>query len=52
MSGFTKDVNEEKLTFAIESMLDSNKRGEMKSAAEQLGRENGADELAEILCEQ
>ena len=47
-----QDMNEEKLADAIESMLDSNKRGEMKSAAEQLGRENGADELAEILCEQ
>jgi UDP:flavonoid glycosyltransferase YjiC (YdhE family) len=47
-----QDMNEEKLADAIESMLDSNKRGEMISAAEQLGRENGADELAEILCEQ
>ena len=47
-----QDVNEEKLVFAIESMLDSNKRDEIIAATALLGQQNGADKLAEALCEQ
>ena len=46
-----QDANEEKLASAIESMLNSNNRNAMIAAAEQLGKENGADELATHLIE-
>jgi UDP-N-acetylglucosamine:LPS N-acetylglucosamine transferase len=46
-----QDVNEEKLADAIESMLDSIKRDEIIAAAKQLGKKNGADELATHLIE-
>ncbi|MDP6899812.1 MAG: glycosyltransferase [Candidatus Thalassarchaeaceae archaeon] len=45
-----QDVNEEKLASAIETMLDSKKRDEMIVAAQSLELENGADELADALC--
>ena len=47
-----QDVNEEKLAAAIDTMLDSNKRDEIVAATAQLEQQNGADELAEALCEQ
>jgi UDP:flavonoid glycosyltransferase YjiC (YdhE family) len=47
-----EDVNEEKLAAAIESMLDTETRSKMIDAAKILGQQNGADELAEALCEQ
>ncbi len=44
-------VNEKKLCLAIETMLDSTKRKEIVSASKTLSKKNGADELANMLCE-
>jgi hypothetical protein len=44
-----QDLNEEKLVIAIESMLDSVIRTKMIDAAIHLGKQNGANELAESL---
>ena len=44
-----QDLNEEKLAIVIESMLDSAIRSKMGDAAIHLGKQNGANELAESL---
>ena len=47
-----QEVNEEKLTAAILAMMDEENRMTMRDAAGNLSQSNGADELAEALCEQ
>ena len=45
-----QDVNEEKLSIAIETMLVSSKREEIIAESKSLQNRNGADELVDALC--